>query len=731
MGTVLDGRYELSTVLGVGGLGVVVRAQDRELARQVAVKLLRARTTRADDHHARLIREANAMARISHPNVVEIFDARRYDHVTVPGAVTEIPSGGVAIIMELVRGPTLEAWLNDSRTPAEILAMFAGAGRGLIAAHAQGVIHRDFKPANVLVGEDGRAKVTDFGLAAACSPSEIPTPGSTDNAHELDDDAWLVSTRLTRTGYAMGTPAYMAPEQHRGEPIDPRTDQFAFCMALTEALCGTRPIHGKTLAELLDSKLEIQVPPHGRIAPHLRAVLQRGLARWPSDRYESMEALLHALARPPRRIRRYALVGVAVLGATAALSTTQDQPAAPPTPVLPQLAAPTPHTPAEVATPQKRWTANPIALPDRPRGYGDATSSERRAIYAEMRGFRRFEDPDTASPPRIANVTRLLARAEALGDPILQADLLLSHGSLLAASGKLDQAIEACERSYTIASDAGSHVLAARASALLFAYQEAGSEAADRWRRAAELNIDLAGGEPRAEKYLEDMLARLAAGAERFDEALVHGERLVLLSEEVEGIDSPRVGYAHKWNAMYHEELGNFAQAESALTRGIEILRRHYPETHASVLRGRGRLAGILLERGRVTEALVELERALTDLDMRVEMRGADWVSEEVLWDAGSLMQDLERYEEALGYYQRIVPLLPDEKDYWNGFSLHQKIAECQLALERPGEAVRSLRSALDYVTSDSAEWEQRADARALLARLEQQLQTETTLAGA
>ncbi|MBZ0235369.1 MAG: serine/threonine protein kinase, partial [Deltaproteobacteria bacterium] len=192
------GRYELTGLLGAGGMGIVLAARDPELDRQVAVKILRSTAGMLDsDGTARLRREGMAMARLTHPNVIRVYDVG-------------IEGEHVFVAMELVRGTDLATWLRlKPRTDAEILAAFIEAGRGLAAAHDAGLVHRDFKPQNVLVGDDGRVLVTDFGLARDVDGRETDGPASSDSPR-------LASPAITETGAVVGTPAYMAPEQRRG-----------------------------------------------------------------------------------------------------------------------------------------------------------------------------------------------------------------------------------------------------------------------------------------------------------------------------------------------------------------------------------------------------------------------------------------------------------------------------------------------------------------------------------
>jgi tetratricopeptide (TPR) repeat protein/predicted Ser/Thr protein kinase len=290
------GHYVLLQKLGQGGMGVVYAAYDQKLDRKVAIKLLRGRGT--DHAQIRLVREAQAMAKLSHPNVVQIYEV---DEITF-------------IVMEFVDGVTLRMWLKqEPRSREAILAVFDEAGRGLAAAHAQGLVHRDFKPDNVMIRADRRALVMDFGLARA-GTTTIPT----------DAQAQSITTEsdLTTTGAILGTPAYMAPEQFRGDPTDARTDQFAFCVALWESLYQQRPFAGKSVFELtlaVSSGVLVQ-PKRGDVPAWLRKVIERGLASDANQRWPAMPELLDALQEDPTRRRRSIVaVGLAALVCVAAL----------------------------------------------------------------------------------------------------------------------------------------------------------------------------------------------------------------------------------------------------------------------------------------------------------------------------------------------------------------------------------------------------------------------------
>ena len=278
--------------LGAGGMGVVVSAYDPDLDRKVAIKLLRAdgggEGPAATERRARLVREAQAMAKLSHPNIVTVH---------------QVGTSGdqVFVVMEHIDGGTLRAWLAaKTRSWREVREMFERAGRGLAAAHAAGIVHRDLKPENVMVGSDGRVRVTDFGLARA-SPSPSHS-GTSPNPS------------ITAAGALLGTPRYMAPEQHDGKPVDARADQFAFCVALYEALFGTMPFAGNTAAALAAAVRRGQVrdPKGGECPAWLRRAVLRGLRPEPDERYPGMAELLADLGRDRVVARRRALLAAAL-----------------------------------------------------------------------------------------------------------------------------------------------------------------------------------------------------------------------------------------------------------------------------------------------------------------------------------------------------------------------------------------------------------------------------------
>lgn len=303
-GTVV-GRYVILGKVGAGGMGVVYAAHDPDLDRKVALKFMHSQLTGSREsrgEEARLMREAQAMAKLSHPNVVTVYDVGTHRDT-------------VWIAMEFVEGGTLRTWLDDKeRSWSEIWPVFQGAGRGLQAAHDAKIIHRDFKPDNVLIDASGRARVTDFGLARPTARPEPVGDDLIDSNSELHDN-------LTRTGAIMGTPRYMAPEQHLGESTDQRTDQFAFCLVLFQALYDQRAFHGDSLAELSRAVTEgkLEQPENRRgIAQWRHSALERGLRVDATERFDSMNALLRALDRNPAARRNNVVVGVVAIAAMAA-----------------------------------------------------------------------------------------------------------------------------------------------------------------------------------------------------------------------------------------------------------------------------------------------------------------------------------------------------------------------------------------------------------------------------
>src|SRR4051812_12479072 len=366
------GRYVVLGLVGRGGMGEVYAAYDPELDRKGAVKLLRVKPgagVSLTEGRQRTLREAQAIARLSHPNVVVVYDVGTFEEK-------------VFIAMEFVEGHTAGFWAqSQNRTWQETLKVYLAAGRGLAAAHEKGLVHRDFKPDNVMVSRDGQVRVMDFGLARQAEkpvatnggagakmvavaeggvvttqrlPAPLAEPGAP--VAPLDGSTLVLSSvsgdhrppefeasttamfdqRLTRTGAMMGTPAYMAPEQFRGRATDARSDQFAFCVALYEALYGERPFGGNTLMALTTNVVNGRIremPSNADVPPWIRKILLRGLRVNADERFASMDELLEALGKNPAVARRRLLVATSAMLLAVGLGFGMRQGMADPKPV--------------------------------------------------------------------------------------------------------------------------------------------------------------------------------------------------------------------------------------------------------------------------------------------------------------------------------------------------------------------------------------------------------------
>jgi tRNA A-37 threonylcarbamoyl transferase component Bud32 len=312
------GDYRILEVLGQGAMGMVYRAHDPRLDRLVALKLVHPARTAASATQARtrLVAEARALARVSHPNVLGIYDI---------GSKGDV----VYVALELVEGVDLAQWLRAGKRTWETIArVFAAVASGLAAVHAAGLVHRDVKPANILIERSspgdglGRVLVADFGIARATTANVVPTLGV--DVEGSTDDAM----HLTATGRVVGTPAYMAPEQHTGGEIGPAADQYALCVALHEALYGERPFPGDVHTMLHAKSEPPNHPPPSDVPRWLWTIVRRGLSWHARDRFASMSDLEAALREGPRshRWRLPIALGVSTI-ATTAFAVTMARPA--------------------------------------------------------------------------------------------------------------------------------------------------------------------------------------------------------------------------------------------------------------------------------------------------------------------------------------------------------------------------------------------------------------------
>jgi serine/threonine protein kinase/tetratricopeptide (TPR) repeat protein len=332
-------RYVLLKRIAAGGGGVVYSAFDPELDRKVAIKLIRTRGTHPGDSTeaaARLTREARAAAKLSHPNVVTVHDVGIYNPAEIGVVVgrddeeleeaieREVPSTGVFVVMEFIDGENLAQWCQrEDRGWHTVLEAYLQAGDGLAAAHASSLIHRDFKPSNVMIGTHGRARVLDFGLARAQGEKD-ERPDTSDLPEAKLDQTIDKHAPLTREGAILGTPAYMPPEQHAGEPADERSDQYSFCAALWEGLSGTLPFPGDDLDSLAEAKNaeRFSAFDEDKAPAWMIRALRRGLSARPEARFGSMRELLDELSHNPAESRLRLIIGSGLVVMLGALTAT-------------------------------------------------------------------------------------------------------------------------------------------------------------------------------------------------------------------------------------------------------------------------------------------------------------------------------------------------------------------------------------------------------------------------
>jgi len=611
VGEVIDDAFRIDAELGRGGMGRVYRARDLRLDRDVAIKI---HMVVRVDGRAWSLREAQALARLAHPNVVTVYEVGTWqDHPYVA--------------MEYVPGGTVRTWLEETtRTEAEIVALFVEAGRGLAAAHAAGIVHRDVKPDNILVSEGGRARVADFGIAV-----EVARP-----------DGELASL-------VMGTPAYMAPEQWARGEVDAKADQFAFAVALWEALTGERPYR--------DAAFDRTPTPARPIARHLHVALLRALARDPGDRWSSMPELLAALARDPRRTRRMvagaALAGVALVGAGVGIASLRDdRPAAVPAQaacahVGDELAAARatratiPERPDDLALAKldgwiARWHAGRVGACEathvartqsvavlelrvacfaRARAALEATVSELPAAkdrFPLVDALPRLADCDEVTqttplpadalaraeidaigselatarvaraaghlPEALAANEALLVRARATGRKVLVAEALLELGTGRVSVQRLDGLRAMYEEAAKLAAEAGDDRQVARAWLLVLDLLVSRLQQpleAEKMIAVAEASVLRAGNTSALRADLQATLGDLDQAQDRLPSARERYLVAIAMREEARGEDSELARQLNRLAAV-EMRLDKVADARARLTRAGEILERNY-----------------------------------------------------------------------------------------------------------------------------------------------------------
>lgn len=434
------GRYRIEHRAGAGAMGVVYAARDGQLDRTVALKILNGGTGR--ELVTRLRREAQALARLNHPNVVEVLDTGTYEDC-------------LFIAMEFIQGVTLRRWLAEPRGYPEILPILVQAGRGLAAAHGADLVHRDFKPDNVMIDDNLRVRVMDFGLARTVEVGQEQTSS-------LEHD--VLGVDLTRTGALSGTPAYCSPEQFSRAELAAASDQFSFCVVAFEALYGVRPFEGNTVFALGANVCAGQVrdvPSDATVPAPMLAILRRGLSADPKDRFATMDDLLAELERfgqPRRSLRGTIIAALAVAAAlvgTVIATTNGHQPTAEP-------ALDEPATVAEL---------------------DPALQARVDTLSAELATLRQYDDAAGLFAAS-KEVGRLLKAAEALGHGPLTAEVAMQLGLLLGTRAESEASLAAYEKAYFEADRHGLHALAAAAALELSVATAAahGSDDAGLWR---------------------------------------------------------------------------------------------------------------------------------------------------------------------------------------------------------------------------------------------------------
>jgi tetratricopeptide (TPR) repeat protein len=609
------GRYRLGRVLGSGTYGTVYEAEDTQLDRRVAIKLIGAR---ASAEMARVVREARILATLSHPNIVQEFE------VGMPSEASSSPY----VVMELVQGHTLRRWLEASPPWRDVIELVLQAARGLAEAHRVGVIHRDFKPDNVLIGADGRARVIDFGLARSVE-------GFESEGRTLDPDT---ATDLTPVGRVLGTPAYMAPEVFTSG-CSALSDQYSLCVVLYEGLFGRRPFPSLSVEELRAQVVseEPQLPDDRRGVPkRVCAAVMRGLRRDPTQRWSDVDRLLAALeaAQHRRAVAPVVVIGGGVLATTLALFGHADREACAhgdaawhEQRALPSISDRVDHSRADyerawLQAEQTLCTAADGPLPAAQRRcldqrLRDATAllevldelgPEQRTRAADP--LRRLPSPSdcaTAAPDTWTTPPDLLARGErlerelsrlraldstaqiasglelsarllddarALGHTPMTAEITFMRGRMLMASSQLDAAAETLENAYFVSQREGFDRLAARSAAELVrlqAYYRGDLDAAHRWSAHAEAAFARAGLDSRRHAPYVEGLAGLAEreGDLESAEALLEQAIEVTVADQGEGTQLEG-GLTNHLGGIYYS-LGRYEECATTLTRAAAI----------------------------------------------------------------------------------------------------------------------------------------------------------------
>ncbi len=653
------GRYTLLDVLGRGGMGVVHEARDEQVGRTVALKLLHAEL--GGRQAERLVREARALARLSHPNVVQVYEVGQHGE-----------RGFIA--MERISGQTLRDWQQARPSWRECVRVYLQAGRGLAAAHAAGMTHRDFKPGNCILDDRGRVRVLDFGLARPAEDASLDLlVGSSAPASNEPSVG-----SLTRTGEVLGTLGYMPLEQLEGKRADARSDQWSFCASLYEALYGERPfgedaIGALTLALMRD---EIRPAPKGSHVPRrLRRVLLRGLARDPKARWPAMDELLAELAAIEGTRSRWAFAGGAMLVAATGLAIGLWPHADPP--VAPPADAPAP--PGLVA--EEGQPPSLAALELRERGEASYPADRFVVLLEELERIA----PGDSLPE----------------DPSLAAEVLLWRGRI---ERNPERGAAVLRRAYFMAQEADVPSIEARAAAALTRNPVAAhTEGVDEWMRLAWVAVErtpwdrstaievaclaahavaqtwkIQGNKDHARALLE--FADATVGAVELDDDVYVAWHLVLLSIGWRSIDEPEralywaiearsllsavSGPTHPMWPRMNDHLGRAIHPDERYAHCEEALRYLDEASSGNVSPGMGHEgANLRLALAECLGQLGQLEGALTQARLATAYwreHGPEYTmnqqSAHLL--VGHLLAALGRIDEARAEYEHLLAIV-------------------------------------------------------------------------
>ena len=705
------GRFCVARLLGRGGMWSVYEGHDPELERRVALKLLHPNLSL--EHQIRLRREAQALARVTHENVVRVYEVGEHEE-------------RMFVAMELIEGQPLREWQSGGgRDWRVLISAYTQAGRGLAAAHERDLIHRDFKPANAIMGDDGVVRVLDFGLARIVNaPETVESPRT-----PAPVTPTLLETRITVTGTTLGTPVYMSPEQMLGQPLTAASDQYSFCVSLYEALYGELPYQAKTSAELADKMLqgELEPPTSTAVPRRVYTALARGLSSRPASRHASMEALCEALEaaiRPPRRWLGVAALALVVGGgATAVAAGTPDHVAS--APGLcdddgPRIAERTSSLPEAARAWLEAWNEEheqSCALDDTQRRAclfdllddGEAVGVAHLSDCSTPNARATRDARLTVAPVREAlyvddleGATRALDALEAkFGDtvpPRLRGEFALLRGQIAFVWEQADVAQEAFERASTLA-------IKHDFPALLV----------DGWLGQADVQARLLQHPELAIKHLDDattMLERVATPLDRRGwlemlrahlatdpavtgpgvetDARVHLER----AEAIDPVDPrlhERIASYRVEEASYRNEYDYAIETAKAI---IERARRRTRPDSPSVLRARSHLANMYVGANEFDAAESLLRELLPKYDGTPLQNSRIHIG--TLLDLGNTLTRLKRPEEALEVLEKTLRAVEAER-YGGMQHIRTLVANASVmrALDAHADALNALDTAL------------------------------------